>query len=73
MRYKSKAKKIWKATMAVIGGIISLGIAGAFISGNFMNPFLGFLPLLVHKIVGWIIIAGVVFGVIDYFMKLFKR
>ena len=66
---KLTTKKVSAFTFWLAATITTLGIAGLFLSGGFMGTFLGFLPLMVHQIVGWVIIASVAIGA---FAKLAK-
>jgi len=57
------AKKIVNKTInlvaVLIGIIVSLAIGGLFTVGGFLGvPILNWLPLIVHKVVGWIIIVS---------------
>lgn len=58
---KAKYKK-WTNVLLMIVGIIALiGIGGLFINGSFLNVvILKYLPLIVHQVVGWVMIAGAV-------------
>ena len=64
MRIKKVYNKSFNVIMWIVGIVASLGIGGLFINGTFMNTFLNFLPLLVHQIVGWTIVAATVLAVI---------
>lgn len=56
--------------MWLVGIISALAIGGAFISGTFTNGvILSWLPLIAHKVVGWIIIASTLIGALAAAMK----
>jgi len=69
---KKLARKISNSIMWVLGTLITLAIAGTFISGGFMNTFLGVLPLIIHQIVGWFMIALVIIGALVWIIKKLK-
>jgi hypothetical protein len=71
-KFKKTTKKAYKFVMWLVGAFVTLGVAGLFISGTFMNTFLSIFPLIVHQIIGWIIILGFIWGVIGYVFKLNK-
>jgi len=66
-------KKIKKGTdwiMAVVAFVVAIGIGGLFIAGGFTQVILlKLLPLIVHQVVGWAMIAGTILAVV---MKLLK-
>ena len=51
--------------------LVSLAIAGLFLNGTTqVNPILGFIPKVVHTIVGWALIVKVIIA--DVIMKFVK-
>ena len=45
----------------ILGIIVIIAIGGFFTIGGFMEvPILKLLPLIVHRIVGWILIVGAI-------------
>jgi len=70
-KYKKTKQKISNWIWMIIGLVITIGIGGLFIDGGFMNVvLLKFLPLLVHKIVGWVIVVG---GILGFILGLMKK
>lgn len=71
MAKKKRSKKKlagWIAT--IIALLIAVGVGGLFVDGTFTSVvILKWLPLLVHQIVGWVIIAGSVGSFILSFFK----
>lgn len=61
----AKTNKLLSWLMWAVGLITTLGIAGLFLNGTFMDTFLGFLPLVVHQIVGWVTIVSTVWFAIS--------
>ena len=56
--------------MAVVAFVVAIGIGGLFIAGGFTQVILlKLLPLIVHQVVGWAMIAGTILAVV---MKLLK-
>ena len=69
-KLKKQSKKIVSVVMWLLGIIVAVGIGGAFINGLFLDVIiLKWLPLLIHKIVGWTIVG---FTIIGALMNLFK-
>jgi len=65
-----KLKKIMDVVGAIVAFIVAFGLGGLFIAGGFTNIILlKLLPLIVHQIVGWVIIASTVLAVV---LKLVK-
>ena len=54
---KKKQPKLLSWVMWIVGILVSLGIAGLFINGTFMDTFLSFFGQTIHSVVGYIIIA----------------
>lgn len=52
----------------IVGVVTSLGIAGLFMNGTFMNTiFLSWIPQIVHTIVGWILVVSLVLEIFKKF------
>ena len=71
---KMAKKKLLNKTMSFITWLIAfvsaLAIGGLFINGTFVNVvILKWLPLIVHQVIGWVIIASAVFGVLAWLIK----
>lgn len=64
-------KNHWSDWLFVIlNALIMIGVAGLFVNGTMMSSlFLGWIPLLAHKVLGWIILVLTVIGVIGQFTK----
>jgi len=66
----AKKNKILDIAMWIIGVIASIGIGELFISGTFLNgTILGFLPLIIHQIVGWALIGSAIITAFKKFTK----
>lgn len=67
------AKKKIKAgewVMWLVSLVVLLAVGGSFAAGSYANVvILNYLPLLVHQIIGWALIIGVV---IAFVIRLFK-
>lgn len=66
---KLKFKKLLPSLQWVLAGFGTLGIAGLFIGGVMMSTFLKVLPIIVHQIIGWGIIAMFVLGIVLHLKK----
>ena len=56
--------------MWIVETLVALAVGGLFLDGTTMgNPILGFLPQIIHTIVGWIVIVGIIVGVIMAIIK----
>lgn len=63
-------KKSFNLVMWLVGVIVGVGVGGLFLNGTFLNTFLlKLLPLLVHQITGWLIIATTLIAAIAAIMK----
>jgi len=50
--------------------IVGIGVGGLFINGTFLSVvFLKYLPLIVHQVVGWGLVAG---SILSFVMKIMK-
>lgn len=68
---KNMAKKIkpMKIGLAIVSAIVGVGIGSIFIDGGLTGSLLlGWIPLLGHQIVGWIVAVSSVLGLINEFM-----
>jgi len=65
---RKKQNNLLNVLMWVVGVIASLGFAGLFLNGTMMETFLGFLPLFIHQVVGWVLIATTIWAGIQEFM-----
>jgi len=54
---KSYKRKIEPVLLTISSGIITIAFSALFISGALMNTFLKILPLFIHQIIGWGILA----------------
>lgn len=67
------AKKLKKGVewiLWLVGILIAVGVGGLFINGTFMSVvLLKYLPLTIHQIVGWVIIASTILGAIVKLVK----
>lgn len=50
-------KKLQPMLLKLVSGIITIGFGALFISGTLTSTFLNFMPLILHKIIGFLIIA----------------
>lgn len=67
-RMKKKGVALWIAM--ILGLLVALAIGGSFVAGKFLDVvILNWLPLMVHKIVGWIIIVGAIVSFVLHLMK----
>lgn len=65
-----KSMGIFDWLTLIVSLIVSIGVGGLFVAGGFLNVvLLNLLPLIVHQIVGWIIIAGGIIGFIGTLLK----
>jgi len=68
MAKKFKAKGMMALLMWIVGVIATIGLGELFIRGGFVGGLiLGFLPLIVHQIVGWSIVIGAGWAVLRKF------
>ncbi len=63
-------EKILNLIVWIVGVLVSLAVGGLFLDGTTMtNPILSFLPQVIHTIVGWLVIVGVLISVILAIVK----
>jgi len=70
-KFNKRAKnKLMKWMTIIIGLVISVGIGGLFVNGTFTNVvILNWLPLIVHQVVGWVVIAS---AILTFVLSLLK-
>lgn len=67
----ARKKSLWNWTEWLLGILVSVAIAGLFLNGvTLANPILGYIPKVVHAIVGWGLIVKVVIA--DVILKFAK-
>ena len=60
-----ETKSLLSVIMWIVGVLVSVAVGGLFLDGSTTsNPILGFLPQVIHSIVGWIVIVGTLLGVV---------
>ena len=63
-------KKFADNLMAFVGFFLALGLGGLFVAGGFTQvAILSWLPLIVHQIFGWTLIAGTIWTALLKFMR----
>lgn len=64
-------KNLFEWVMWIAGTLASIGIAGLFLDGTFMNvAILKIFPLVIHQIVGRVLIITTVLAVLNKVLKL---
>lgn len=63
-------KKLMNIVDMVLALLVSLAVAGLFLNGTTLaNPILGWIPAIVHTIVGWALVVIAGWKVVKKFIK----
>ena len=64
------ANKLMKYISDLITVLVAIVVGGLFLNGTSLaNPLIGWIPVIIHTIVGWVVVVG---GIIDYVYKPIK-
>lgn len=67
---KRSKKTLAKWIAMIIGLFIGIGVGGLFVNGTFTEVvILNWIPLIVHQVLGWIMIAGSIGSFVLSFFK----
>lgn len=65
----AKKKKLMDWVNVIVGLAIAFAVGGLFTTGTTLAyPILGFVPEIVHTVIGWVIIIGAIVKEVQGFM-----
>lgn len=66
----AKNKKLMGWVLSGVALAVTLAVAGLFLDGTTLaNPVLGYIPEIVHTVIGW---GSIVIAVVDFASKFMK-